>query len=45
VRKFAIESVTPDNEESVRQLVTEMTDADDDVLRTRAQSRAQQLGY
>lgn len=45
VRKFAIESVTPANEESVRRLVTEMADADDDVIRTRAQSRAQQLGY
>lgn len=45
MRTFAVESVTPDNEESVRRLVTEMTDADDDVLRARAQSRARELGY
>ena len=45
VRKFAVESVTPDNDESVRRLVTEMTDADDDVLRARARSRARDLGY
>jgi HEAT repeat protein len=45
VRKFAIESVTPDNEERVRRLVAEMTDSDDDVLRARAQSRAHDLPY
>lgn len=45
VRKFAVESVTPDNGERVRRLVTEMTDSDDDVLRARAQSRARDLGY
>ncbi len=45
VRKFAIESVTPDNEERVRRLVAEMTDSDDEVLRARAQSRARDLGY
>ena len=45
VRKFAIESVTPENEERVRRLVAEMTDSDDDVLRARAQSRARDLEY
>lgn len=45
VRKFAIESVTPDNEERVRRLVAEMTDSNDEVLRARAQSRARDLGY
>lgn len=45
VRKFAVESVTPDNEERVRRLVAEMTNSDDEVLRARAQSRARDLGY
>jgi len=45
VRKFAIESVTPDDEERVRRLVAEMTDSNDEVLRARAQSRARDLGY
>lgn len=45
VRKFAVESVTPDNEDSVRQLVAEMTDADDDALRAKARTRARELGY
>lgn len=45
VRKFAVESVTPDNDDSVRRLVVAMTDADDDLLRAKAQSRARDLGY
>lgn len=45
VRKFAVESVSPENEERVRQLVTEMAASDNDVLRARAQSKAHDLGY
>lgn len=45
VRKFAVENVTPDNEESVRQLVVELADADDDALRAKARTRARDLGY
>jgi HEAT repeat protein len=44
VRKFAVDSVTPDSKESVRRLVTEMTNADDDILRARAQNRAREIG-
>ena len=44
VRKFAVDSVSPANDERVRRLVTEMTHSDDLTLRARAQARARELG-
>lgn len=45
VRKYAIDSVTPDNKEEVRNLVAQFRDSQQDVLKERAQSRASDLGY
>lgn len=44
VRKFAIGSVTTGNKESVQRLVSEMTDAEDAVLRARSRTRVRDLG-
>lgn len=45
VRKFAVESVSADNEESIRRAVQELTNSDDEALRTKAQVRSRELGY
>jgi HEAT repeats len=45
VRKYAIDSVTPENKEEVRNLVAQFRDSQQDVLKERAQSRATDLGY
>lgn len=44
VRKFAVESVSPDNEEGLRDTVRELAYADDEALRQKAQVRARELG-
>lgn len=44
VRKYAIESVTPDSDASLRELVRNLSYSDDAVLRPRAESRTRDLG-
>ena len=44
VQKYAIGSVTPDSDASLKQLVIDIADSDDAVLRGRAESRARDLG-
>ncbi len=44
VQKYAIGSVMPDSDASLKQLVIDIADSDDAVLRGRAESRARDLG-
>lgn len=44
VRKFAIDSVKPDSDERVREMVKEMTQANDEIIRGRARARERDLG-
>lgn len=44
VRKYAIGSVMPDSDASLKQLVMDISDSDDAVLKGTAESRARDLG-
>ena len=44
VQKYAIGSVTPDSDASLKQLVMDISDSDDAVLKGTAESRARDLG-